>query len=98
MAASEVMDSYVVDDGSALIVVDLPPDATLKVDDTLTKSTTSNRVFMTPPLESGRIYQYTLTAEVMRDGVQQTVTRQVTVRAGEETRVSLEPVAALASR
>ena len=99
MAVSEVMDSYVVDDASAIIVVDLPADALLKVDDTATTSTTSNRVFVTPPLESGKSYQYTLTAEVTQDGVLQTVTRQVTVRAGEETRVNLgAPEAAVASR
>lgn len=89
----------VVDEGSATIVVELPADATLRVDDTVTTSTSSNRVFVTPPLPSDQSYQYTLTAQVMQGGVLQTVTRQVTVRAGEETHVNLEvPGATVASR
>ena len=88
-----------IDDASAIIVVDLPADATLRVDDTLTTSTSPSRVFVTPPLEEGRSYQYTLTAQVTQDGVLHTVTRQVTVRAGEETQINLElPVAAVVSR
>jgi uncharacterized protein (TIGR03000 family) len=102
MATGGIIDGYadyVVDDASAIMVVDLPTDATLKVDDTVTTSTSSNRVFVTPPLESGKSYQYTLTAQVMQDGVLQTVTRQVTVRAGEEVRVNLElPAATVVSQ
>jgi uncharacterized protein (TIGR03000 family) len=83
----------------ALVFVELPSDATLTVDGTATTSTSSNRVFVTPALEAGRTYTYTLTAQVMRDGSLQTVTREVPVRAGEETRVRLDmPVAGVAVR
>jgi len=85
--------------GSAVMVVELPQDATLTVDGTATTSTSANRVLVTPVLEAGRTYNYTLTAQVMRDGVLQTVSRQVAVRAGEETRVNLElPVATVVAR
>jgi uncharacterized protein (TIGR03000 family) len=74
----------------ATLVVELPADATLTVDGTATSSTSSSRLFITPALQAGRTYTYTLTAQVMRDGGVQTVTREVAVRAGEETRVQLD--------
>jgi uncharacterized protein (TIGR03000 family) len=42
---------------------------------------------VTPPLQPGREYHYTLTAELERDGKPIKVTRRVAVRAGAETRV-----------
>ncbi len=77
-------------DQPATLFVDLPADATLTVDGTATTSTTSSRMFVTPPLQGGRTYHYTLTAQVMRHGHAQTVTRAVAVRAGEQTRVRLD--------
>ena len=44
-----------------------------------------------PPLERGKNYQYTLTAAIVRDGQKLAATERVTVRAGQETRVSLPP-------
>jgi uncharacterized protein (TIGR03000 family) len=86
-------------DGTATVLVELPADATLTVDGVATTSTSTNRVFVTPPLENGQTFHYTLTAQVVRDGQTQTVTRQVAVRAGEETRVTLDvPAAAVAVR
>jgi len=102
LAGDAVADTLVeatVDSTSVTLVVDLPEDATLTVNGSATTSTSSSRVYMTSGLEAGKSYQYTLTAQVTRDGVQQTVTRQVTVRTGEETRVSLEmPTAAVVAR
>jgi uncharacterized protein (TIGR03000 family) len=74
----------------ATIVATLPADAKLTIDEQPTVSTSSTRVFATPPLESGRDYHYTLKAEIVRDGKLQSVIRRVTVRAAEETRVNLE--------
>jgi len=74
----------------ATLVVELPADATLTVDGTATTSTSSSRVFITPALQPGRTYTYTLSAQVMRDGGVQTVTREVAVRAGEQTQVQLD--------
>jgi uncharacterized protein (TIGR03000 family) len=83
----------------ATVVVELPADATLTVDGSATTSTSATRVFVTPALEAGKTFQYTLSAQVVRDGNVQTVTRQVDVRAGEETRVRLElPTAEVAAR
>ena len=83
----------------ATIVVTLPADAKLTIDDYVTNSTSERRVFVSPALEPGKTYAYTLKAEVMRDNKPQVVTKEVTVRAGEETPVTLEfPVAATSAR
>lgn len=74
----------------ATIFVSLPAEAKLIVDDVVTKSTSSDRVFVSPALPRGQDFSYTLTAEVVRDGKAVSVSRKVAVRAGEETRVSLE--------
>jgi uncharacterized protein (TIGR03000 family) len=74
----------------ARIIVSIPADAKLMVDDFRTTSTSGRRVFTTPALERGQIYAYTLQAEVMRDGATETLSKEVTVRAGEEAQVSFE--------
>lgn len=73
----------------ALITVTLPEDAKLTVDDRATTSTSAARAFATPALEKGLEYSYTLKAEAVRDGKKLTANKVVTVRAGEETRVTL---------
>ena len=73
----------------ATIVVTLPEDARLTFDGEATVSTGSSRLFSTPPLERGRDFHYTLEAKVMRNGKTEASSRQITVRAGEETRVGL---------
>jgi len=75
---------------AATINVDLPADAKLSIDDNVTKSTSANRVFATPALEADKEYVYTLKAEILRDGKPVTMTKKVTVRAGEETRIAFE--------
>jgi uncharacterized protein (TIGR03000 family) len=73
----------------ATINVSLPADARLMIDDVVTKSTTASRVFVSPELAPGQEFHYTLKAEIVRDGQTLTVTEQVAVRAGAETRVAL---------
>lgn len=83
----------------ATIVVSLPADAKLFVDDAVTTSTTATRAFASPALEQGKDYFYTLKAEVVRDGKTYSASRRVAVRAGEETAVTLEvPEVAVAQR
>jgi uncharacterized protein (TIGR03000 family) len=74
----------------AVIVVSLPADARLTVDDTPTRSTSSLRTLVSPPLEPGKTFTYTLKAELDRDGQPVTQTREVVVRAGEEARVRFD--------
>jgi uncharacterized protein (TIGR03000 family) len=71
----------------ATIVVSLPADAKLTVDGNATKSTSERRTFITPAIETGADYVYTLQAEVVRDGRSVIETQQVTVRGGETTQV-----------
>lgn len=86
-------------EAEATLVVQLPADATLMIDNEPTTSTSANRVFVTPALESGKEYHYTLKAQVIRDGEVRIATQQVTVRAGEVSRVELNvPVEGVASR
>jgi uncharacterized protein (TIGR03000 family) len=71
----------------ATIVVSLPEEARLTVDGYVTKSTSAERTFVSPALEGGVNYTYTLIAEMVRDGRTITETQRVNVRAGETTRV-----------
>ncbi len=84
----------------ALLIVSLPADAKLSIDDQATTADSDTRTFVTPSgLEAGKDYYYTLKAETVRDGTPLSITRVVTVKAGEETRVTIElPVATTASR
>jgi uncharacterized protein (TIGR03000 family) len=83
----------------ATIVVELPADAKLLIDDSPTTSTSGRRVFVSPDLDPGREYHYTLKAEAMRDGKVVKVEKQVAVRGGETTPVTLVlPPAQVAQR
>jgi uncharacterized protein (TIGR03000 family) len=71
----------------ATIVVSLPADARLIVDGTPTTSTSERRTLVTPVLENGTTYVYTMQAEVTREGRVMTQSQQVTVRGGETSNV-----------
>jgi uncharacterized protein (TIGR03000 family) len=73
----------------ATILVRLPADASLTVDDHPTTSTSALRLFKTPPLERGKEFHYTLKAKFVRGAQTITVEEVVPVRAGRETVVSL---------
>jgi uncharacterized protein (TIGR03000 family) len=74
---------------TAKLYVTLPADAELTIDDTPTVSTSESRVFESPSLTLGKTYYYVLKATVVRDGKTETVKKEVTVRAGEDTRIQL---------
>ena len=77
------------DEAPAVIRVTLPADAKLTIDGDATKATSADRTFVTPPLEKGKDFQYTLKAEFVHDGDQVTVERRITVRAGQQTAADL---------
>jgi uncharacterized protein (TIGR03000 family) len=77
-------------DNRATILVSLPADATLTFDGQPTASSSGTRWFVSPPLQQGSNYNYQLRAEVVRGGVPRVLTRTITVRANEETRVSMD--------
>jgi uncharacterized protein (TIGR03000 family) len=84
---------------SATIVVSLPADAKLLIDNEATTSVGDSRVFVSPTLNPGREYHYTLKAQAVRDGKPVTVERVIAVRAGEITPASLTlPATGVAQR
>jgi uncharacterized protein (TIGR03000 family) len=78
--------------------VTLPADARLTIDDSPTASTSESRVFVSPNLTRGKTFYYVLKATAVRGGKTETVTKEVAVRAGEDTRVRLEIPDAAAAR
>ena len=88
-----------IDANSATIVVHLPAEATLMVDDQPTTSTSDRRVFVSPALTPGMDYGYVLTAKLTREGKVSTISQRVAVRAGETREVSLQlPAKGVASK
>jgi uncharacterized protein (TIGR03000 family) len=75
---------------SGTILVSLPADAQLTVDGQPTTSSSSSRLLVTPNLEPGYEYYYTLRASIVRDGQTLTQEQRVAVHAGEQTRVSFD--------
>jgi uncharacterized protein (TIGR03000 family) len=73
----------------ARLVVHLPPQARLTIDDYPTMSRTDTRVFNTPPLQPDKTYTYTLRAELNRDGRFIRTTKTVEVKAGELSEVTI---------
>ncbi|HEY1859896.1 MAG TPA: TIGR03000 domain-containing protein [Gemmataceae bacterium] len=69
----------------ATIIVSMPADAKLTIDDAATTSMGAVRTFVSPTLNSGVEYHYTLRTEIAG----KSIAKQITVRAGEETRIEL---------
>jgi uncharacterized protein (TIGR03000 family) len=73
----------------AILVVRLPADATLTVDDAPTRQTGTERLFQSPSLRAGKKYTYTLKATWKENGRNQSVIRKVGVEPGQRTIVDL---------
>ncbi len=73
----------------ATIIVSLPVDAKLSIDEAVTTSTSTQRVFLSPELPAGRDFSYTLKAEFQHEGKPVVVSKKVNVRAGMESRVTI---------
>ena len=73
----------------ATVVVTLPADAKLMIDNHATTSTAATRKFVSPELTAGQDYSYTLKAELVRDGQTLTAFEKVVVRAGAEVTIDL---------
>lgn len=74
----------------AKVLVSLPADATLTIDGHATTSTSAQRTFVSPELEAGKDFTYTLKAEMVREGKTVTESKTIVVRAGETTEVSFD--------
>jgi uncharacterized protein (TIGR03000 family) len=73
---------------TARLIVEMPANAKLYVDDQPMKTSSTRRVFRTPTLEPGQAYYYMVRAEVVRDGKTLEQTKKVVLRAGEEIRAT----------
>lgn len=83
----------------ATLIVQLPANAQLTIDEAQTTSTSAQRVFQTPALKTGYEYYYTLKAQVVVDGKAETMTQRVAVRPGETITVQMEvPATTVAAR
>jgi len=83
----------------ATIRVSLPANARLMVDGVPTSSMSATRVFVSPELPRDKTFFYTLTGEINRDGQTLSTSKQVQVRAGQESNVSFDfPATTVASK
>jgi uncharacterized protein (TIGR03000 family) len=74
----------------ARLVVEVPADAKVYIDDQLMKTKDEVRKYTTPALQPGQMYYYVVKAEVVRDGKTESETKRVVVKAGEESRLSFD--------
>jgi uncharacterized protein (TIGR03000 family) len=82
----------------AKLVVELPANAKLFIDDIPVKATAGVRTFHTPALEPGRPYYYMVRIERMRDGQPVSETRRIIVHAGQVARADFKAVESEAVR
>jgi uncharacterized protein (TIGR03000 family) len=74
-------------DRQATVIVQLPANARLSVDGQYADLTSATRSFVTPELEPGKDYYYTIQAEATREGQALSKSQRVVVRAGQTSRV-----------
>jgi uncharacterized protein (TIGR03000 family) len=74
----------------AKLVVELPENAKLFIDDKPMKAASGVRSFNTPELEPGQAYYYLVRVETVRDGKPISETRRVIVRAGQVARANFK--------
>jgi uncharacterized protein (TIGR03000 family) len=72
----------------AKLIVELPAEARLFIDNKSMQATGNRRVFATPSLQPGTKYYYVLRVEIIRDGQVLSDTKQVIFQAGDEIRAS----------
>jgi uncharacterized protein (TIGR03000 family) len=77
----------------ATLVVELPANATLFIDNMPVKATAGVQTFNTPALEPGKAYFYQVRIERSRDGQPVSETRRIIVRAGQVIRADFNNVA-----
>lgn len=80
--------------GSAKLIIDVPDNAKVYVDDQLLQTPAGKRSFSTPPLERGVAYYYIFRAEVVVDGKSHSESKRVIVRAGDTSQLAFSELAA----
>jgi uncharacterized protein (TIGR03000 family) len=82
----------------ARIIVSLPADATLIIDDYTSPGRSDTHIIVSSPLGTDQTRTYVLKAQALRDGKLQTTEESVTVRGGEEKTVTLNLPKSVAAR
>jgi uncharacterized protein (TIGR03000 family) len=80
-------------DPTATIAVRVPANAKVWFDDAPTRSTGTQRLYYSPPLESGKTYHYTVRAEWEDNGKTVKKSQDVEVRAGKRADVNFTATA-----
>lgn len=70
---------------AASVIIKAPTDATVRVDGQEIRRSAAEETFSTPSLEADRAYEYVFKAQAVRDGKTVTLTRRVTVQAGQQS-------------
>jgi uncharacterized protein (TIGR03000 family) len=83
---------------AAKLLVELPTNAKLFIDDRPVKAAAGEQTFDIPALEPGKVYFYELRIEMMRDGQPFTQTRRILVRAGQVARADFKDLESEALR
>jgi uncharacterized protein (TIGR03000 family) len=78
----------------ARLIVELPANARLYIDDQLMQTPSGRRTFNSPVIEPGQAYYYMARAEVVIDGKTYTETKRAVVRAGQVTQVTFQELLA----
>jgi uncharacterized protein (TIGR03000 family) len=81
----------------ARLIVEVPADSKLFIDDKPMKTTSEKRSFSTPTLVEGESYYYEVRVEAMRDGKPVSETKKVTIKAGEVAKVDFKKMDSVAS-
>lgn len=81
----------------AKVIVRLPSDARLYVDNVLCTLNSGTRTFDTPALEPGRKYFYTLRAEMTQDGQRVEQSQRVILTAGQRINVQFNNLATVST-
>jgi uncharacterized protein (TIGR03000 family) len=79
-----------VDPARALLVVHVPENAKVFIGGRPTQSTGETRTYVSPPLPTNGEYRYTVRAELVREGRTIATGKEVTVRAGQPSQVTLD--------
>ena len=87
-----------VDANRATVVVALPASASLVIDDYTTPSVLTQHTFITSALNEGETRTISFKANVMVEGKQQTLSKQVTVTAGQALTVNLADGSTVAAK
>jgi uncharacterized protein (TIGR03000 family) len=75
----------------AKILIDVPPQARLYVDNKLMPMRSGQRTFLSPPLEPGSSYYYDVKIVTLQDGREQIFSDRVVIRRGDVVAASVRP-------